>query len=221
MSDTSFRVDTVPTPRLDLYGALTKDLQYYMQNKQTLPPSPRSAPAAERKRINKFMQYVNESFIIKGFSKYNPVPEQAVDSDVTAVYNDETKTFAQSFVPIARFTLQCKYVSHLYVHWALAGDYRRADGRCRGRRAPAGAAVHQQPIRGAFGSRTWPPASAACARRCFCQTEPPEATPSRCWPGWTWEACKFRPAAPTPPAMPSLRPRNNKVWEGKTHGKLR
>ena len=132
MSDTSFRVDTVPTPRLDLYGALTKDLQYYMQNKQTLPPSPRSALAAEQEKINKFMQYVNESFIIKGFSKYNPVPEQAVDSDVTAVYNDETKTFAQSFVPIARFTLQCKYVSHLYVHWTLAGDYRRADGVAEG-----------------------------------------------------------------------------------------
>ena len=118
MSDTSFRVDTVPTPRLDLYGALTKDLQYYMQNKQTLPPIPRSALAAEQEKINKFMQYVNESFIIKGFSKYNPVPEQAVDS--------------QSFVPIARFTLQCKYVSHLYVHWTLAGDYRRADGVAEG-----------------------------------------------------------------------------------------
>ena len=61
MSDTSFRVDTVPTPRLDLYGALTKDLQYYMQNKQTLPPSPRSALAAEQEKINKYMQYVNQS----------------------------------------------------------------------------------------------------------------------------------------------------------------
>lgn len=221
MSDTSFRVDTVPTPRLDLYGALTKDLQYYMQNKQTLPPSPRSALAAEQEKINKFMQYVNESFIIKGFSKYNPVPEQAVDSDVTAVYNDETKTFAQSFVPIARFTLQCKYVSHLYVHWALAGDFRRADGVAEGDgRLQVQLFINNQ-SEGLWQQDLAPGKRQPVPGAVFAKQNRRKLRPSRCWPGWTWEACKFRPAAPTPPAMPSLRPRNNKVWEGKTHGKLR
>ena len=123
MTGSSFRVDTVPTPRLDLYGALLKDLQCYAQNQHSLPPAPRSALAAEQEKINKFLQYVNESFIIKGFSKYNPVPEEAVDSDVTAVFTDGPLTFGQSMSAFARFTVGCLYVSHLYIHWSLDGKF--------------------------------------------------------------------------------------------------
>lgn len=117
-----FRVDTVPTPRLDLYAAFAKDMQYFLKNKQNLPPMQRSALAAEQEKINKFLQYVNEAFIMKGFSKYNPVPEIAVDSDVVTAFNEQQLQFGQSMEPIARFSVTCAYVSHLYIQWSLSGS---------------------------------------------------------------------------------------------------
>lgn len=116
-----FRVDTVPTPRLDLYGALQKDMRYYGENHQTLPPAQLSALVAEQEKINRFLQYVNESFIMKGFSKGKPLPQTAEDSDVTAAFNQQVMVFNQQLTPIARFSVVCGYASHLYICWSLSG----------------------------------------------------------------------------------------------------
>lgn len=67
MSD-SFTVDVVATPHLDLCGATARDMQYREANGK-YPAASRSAVAKEQEKLNKFLQYVNESFIIKGFSK--------------------------------------------------------------------------------------------------------------------------------------------------------
>lgn len=65
---TQFEVDVVATPRLDLCGAAAKDLQYRDANGK-YPMASRSQMAKEQEKLNKFLQYVNESFIIKGFSR--------------------------------------------------------------------------------------------------------------------------------------------------------
>lgn len=121
MADTTFRVDTMPTPRLDLYGAFIKDLGYYTANKNTPPPQARSALAAEQEKINKFLQYVNESFIIKGFSKFNPIVEEAADADVTTAMNASPFTLAQTPTAIARINVKTAALSHLYLQWGMQG----------------------------------------------------------------------------------------------------
>ncbi len=63
-----FAVDVVATPRLDLCGATARDLNYRDANGK-FPAASRSQMAKEQEKLNKFLQYVNESFIIKGFSK--------------------------------------------------------------------------------------------------------------------------------------------------------
>ena len=63
-----FQVDVVATPRLDLYGAAARDLSYREANGKYPAPA-RSQMAKEQEKLNKFLQYVNESFIIKGFAK--------------------------------------------------------------------------------------------------------------------------------------------------------
>ncbi|MGN1251216.1 MAG: hypothetical protein ACI4XW_14165 [Candidatus Spyradocola sp.] len=63
-----FQVDVVATPRLDLCGAAARDLSYREANGKYPAPA-RSQMAKEQEKLNKFLQYVNESFIIKGFAK--------------------------------------------------------------------------------------------------------------------------------------------------------
>lgn len=126
MSD--FRVDTIPTPRIDLYGAFQRDLHYYMENEQSLPPLQRSALMVEQEKLNKFMLYVNESFIIKGFSKYNPVPEEAVDSDVVTAFNANELSVGQAHLAFGRFSLRCSHPSHLYVQFGLLGKLELPSG---------------------------------------------------------------------------------------------
>ena len=63
-----FQVDVVATPRLDLCSAAARDLSYREANGK-YPAASRSQMAKEQEKHNKFLQYVNESFIIKGFSK--------------------------------------------------------------------------------------------------------------------------------------------------------
>ena len=63
-----FKVDVVATPHLDLFGAAAQDLKYYTAAGK-YPMQAKSAMAREQEKLNKFLQYVNESFIIKGFSR--------------------------------------------------------------------------------------------------------------------------------------------------------
>ena len=63
----AFKVDVVATPHLDLCGAVTQDLSYREKNGK-YPKEAKSQMAKEQEKLNKFLQYVNESFIIKGFT---------------------------------------------------------------------------------------------------------------------------------------------------------
>ena len=73
----SFQVDVVATPRLDLCSAAAKDLSYREANGK-YPMASRSQMAKEQEKLNKFLQYVNESFIIKGFSKNSSAAQSTV-----------------------------------------------------------------------------------------------------------------------------------------------
>ena len=61
-------MDVVATPRVDLCGAATRDLNYREANGK-FPMESRSQLAKEQEKLNSFLRYVNESFIIKGFSR--------------------------------------------------------------------------------------------------------------------------------------------------------
>ena len=63
-----FSVDVVATPRVDLCGAAARDLNYREANGK-FPMESRSQLAKEQEKLNSFLRYVNESFIIKGFSR--------------------------------------------------------------------------------------------------------------------------------------------------------
>ena len=61
-------MDVVATPRVDLCGAAARDLNYREANGK-FPMESRSQLAKEQEKLNSFLRYVNESFIIKGFSR--------------------------------------------------------------------------------------------------------------------------------------------------------
>ncbi|MDR2513953.1 MAG: hypothetical protein LBD02_01950 [Christensenellaceae bacterium] len=125
----SFRVETVPTPRLDLYGAFARDLAYFMAHEQSPPPQARSALAAEQEKINKFLLYVNESFIIKGFSKYNPSAAEPADSDMLASFNSLSLNIGASPTIFAQFSLSAAAPAHLFLLFSLQGVWTPpADG---------------------------------------------------------------------------------------------
>ncbi len=63
----AFKVDVVATPHLNLCGAVSQDLSYREKN-GSYPKEAKSQMAKEQEKLNKFLQYVNESFIIKGFT---------------------------------------------------------------------------------------------------------------------------------------------------------
>jgi hypothetical protein len=116
-----FRVEIVPTPRLDLYGAFARDIAYFMAHEQSPPPQARSALAAEQEKINKFLLYVNESFIIKGFSKHNPSAAEPMDSDMLASFNSLSLNIGPSATNFAQFSLSAGAPAHLFLFFSLSG----------------------------------------------------------------------------------------------------
>lgn len=94
-----FQVDVVATPRLDLCSAAARDLSYREANGK-YPAASRSQMAKEQEKLNKFLQYVNESFIIKGFSKGAGATQVEVSAAVTdgEVYVAKGGAFAQALL---------------------------------------------------------------------------------------------------------------------------
>lgn len=69
MSNNKFTVDAVPTPRINLAGAFESDLGYYMKNGNRLPPLGKSQLKQLEEQLNDYLKFLNESFILKGFTK--------------------------------------------------------------------------------------------------------------------------------------------------------
>lgn len=68
MSNNKFTVDAVPTPVLNLASAMESDMRY-LQNNGKMPPLGKSQVKQLEEQLNDFLKYVNESFILKGFTK--------------------------------------------------------------------------------------------------------------------------------------------------------
>lgn len=99
-----FQVDVVATPRLDLCGAAAKDLSYRDANGK-YPMASRSQMAKEQEKLNKFLQYVNESFIIKGFSKSSTSKDEGGTKSLTARNTSEELWLVGESINVCNFTL--------------------------------------------------------------------------------------------------------------------
>ncbi len=84
-----FQVDVVATPHLDLCSAAAKDLNAREANGGKYPIPSRSQMAREQEKLNKFLQYVNESFIIKGFSKSASAADSSGFRGYSTVFTSE------------------------------------------------------------------------------------------------------------------------------------
>ena len=118
-----FSVDIVATPRIDLCGAVTQDLQYQAANGR-FPPPQRSRLAQEQEKINKYLQYVNETFIIKGFSK-----TAKVDSLIPAATakNGAAVSAGQEGILLAQLGLTLAFSAHVQCGFSLCGSASQED----------------------------------------------------------------------------------------------
>lgn len=114
-----FEVDVVATPRLDLWGAAAKDLQYKESN-GNFPIQSRSQMAKEQEKLNKFLQYVNESFIIKGFSKSSSTEKSAVQGYASG--NSYGIVIRADETPLSTFKVTHADRSQLLSSFSLTGE---------------------------------------------------------------------------------------------------
>lgn len=114
-----FQVDVVATPRLDLCGAAARDLQYREANGK-YPMASRSQMAKEQEKLNKFLQYVNESFIIKGFAKNRA----ATQSTLTGFSSENTaaELWDAQEVPVGEFHISHGDGAQIVVLFSMTGD---------------------------------------------------------------------------------------------------
>lgn len=118
-----FQVDVVATPRLDLCSAAAKDLAYREANGK-YPMASRSQMAKEQEKLNKFLQYVNESFIIKGFSKNSAKQEEGAKS-YTAQNSSEELWLEGDEVNVCNFSISHGDNAQILVMFSVSGDGMR------------------------------------------------------------------------------------------------
>lgn len=115
-----FLVDVVATPRLDLCSAAAKDLMYRDANGK-YPMNSRSQMAKEQEKLNKFLRYVNESFIIKGFSK-NSAAQQSAVQGYTARNTAEELWMEGEEIVLCDFQISHGEGAQILVMFTLTGD---------------------------------------------------------------------------------------------------
>ena len=119
-----FQVDVVATPRLDLFNATAKDLAYREANGK-YPMASRSQMAKEQEKLNKFLQYVNESFIIKGFSKNSGGQQESGTRSFTARNTSEELWFEGDEITLGNFSISHGDNAQLLVMYTITGDGMR------------------------------------------------------------------------------------------------
>lgn len=118
-----FQVDVVATPRLDLCGAAAKDLVYRDANGK-YPMASRSQMAKEQEKLNKFLQYVNESFIIKGFSK-NSASQENTLKGYTARNTSEELWIEGEEITVCQYSISHGDGAQILLMFSITGDGMR------------------------------------------------------------------------------------------------
>lgn len=126
MSNTSFVIDAVPTPKFHLLEAFRQDMEYYMGSKKW-PPAGRSAIEREQEKLNSYMQYVNEQFIQEGFSSSNITNIIAQDTVVAGYSNNGRFTLSQSEGQGASVTVSPASKADIHIVFTLCGEYTPPD----------------------------------------------------------------------------------------------
>ena len=120
-----FTVDVVATPHLDLCSATARDMQYRETNGR-YPAASRSAVAKEQEKLNKFLQYVNESFIIKGFSKAGAQARSPVRGYTSG--NSAPELLEASPLTLCEFALSHEENAQILLLFSLTGDSAATGG---------------------------------------------------------------------------------------------
>lgn len=116
-----FQVDVVATPRLDLCTAAAKDLIYRETNGK-YPMASRSQMAKEQEKLNKFLQYVNESFIIKGFAKNSANADAGGTKGYTAHNTSPELWMEGEEATICDFSISHGDGAQILVMFTITGD---------------------------------------------------------------------------------------------------
>lgn len=119
-----FQVDVVATPRLDLCGATAKDIAYKEANGK-FPMVSRSQMAKEQEKLNKFLQYVNESFIIKGFSKNSAGQAEEGAKGYTAQNTAEELWLEGDEITVCKYSVSHGDHAQILVTFTITGDGMR------------------------------------------------------------------------------------------------
>ena len=120
MSNQRFTVDAVPTPNLDFSGAFERDLQYYVQNGNHMPPLGRSALKQVEEQLNTYLKYINESFIFKGFTGNSDSGSST--KAMTASNTSPELWIVGDDVTICNFTIQHGDNAHILTMFTIAGE---------------------------------------------------------------------------------------------------
>lgn len=120
MSNMTFTIDAVPTPKIDLAAAFEQDLGYYVANKR-FPPLGRSALRQAEERLNNYLKYVNENFIQEGFSSDSATVTTAMDTKVMHWNNNGLFTLGQALVSTASIALAPTEAADLHFFWSITG----------------------------------------------------------------------------------------------------
>ena len=122
MSNMSFAIDAIPTPRLNLAGAFREDLEYYISNKR-MPPLGRSALSRAEEQLNNYLKYVNESFIQEGFSATNEGVSTSLDTPIVQWSIDGSATITDATATTVTLNIAPTDTADLLANWVICGTH--------------------------------------------------------------------------------------------------